>query len=571
MGEPVAPEERVEEETPRETQEESPPEQPPPRDEEERIEGFVIDTSSTNPYVDMGVEGHMVSGRVSSPEGIESLTVEGELVTPDSDGSFEVEVAVTPGLQLVEIEALDNATPQQSRLGHLSLLSADFLPEGEVNPTAALLVLTNEVVSSMAEPMQEMVAEIDVASEILARETLSDDEQCTTRPTAATQGTPTLSLSVNEAGELWMEVLVPEVHIEFDGTCSMLISTVDVTGSMDTNILIRTQISAPPSEDCLVGLDSSPPAIELEEFDLQLTGGGPLTGWLVSMMADRSEGATAEQLRTEFAAEAEALLAAELEGVTIFESNETMNLFDVAMDTELCLTGLVTEEGVLRAYVGAKVIGPGGLEGPGAPMVAGDVPPPAPNTLWLDANLVGQLLFSAWRGGGLDGEDIAEVDMALLAMLNRDLEELFPTSPPISVSMAGHLPPYVRAVEPVDGEATGDLVLEIGNMDLLLDVDGQRLFRVGSQLELTLDLVPDGAGLRPEVVNIESVAHVLEEPLVDIDDAALAEAVRLQIGMVASDLLGDDTVISLPEVGGAMSPTDAVPVPGGRFIEVSLE
>ena len=569
MGDFVAPYEALPEETVDNAAEESSPAEGAPREETPSDE-FVVDTSATGLFVPAGVAQHSVTGRVFSPEGVASLVVAGESVTVDASGQFDTLVPVTSGLQLVEIEARDNSSPQRSRLGNLSLISADYLPEGQVNPTAALLVLSDEVVSSMAESMQEMVAGIDVATEILARETLSDDEQCTTHPTAATQGTPTLSLSVSEAGELWMEVLVPSLHIEFAGTCSMLVSTADVTGSMDTNVLIRTQLDGPLSESCLAGLESSPPAIELQDFDLQLTGGGPLTGWLVSMMAERSEADTAEQLRTEFAGEAETLLAAELEGITIFESNETMELLGVAMDSSLCVTGLVNEEGILRAYVGARVTGPGGLEAPGAPMVSGDVPPPAPDTLWLDANLVGQLLFSAWRAGGLESEGIAEVDMALLAMLNRDLEDLFPTSPPISVSMSGNLPPVVRAIEVEEGEADGDLLLEIGGMDLLLEVDGQLLFRVGSQLELTLELVPEGSGLRPVVVNVESVAYVLEEPLVDVDDAALAEAVRLQIGMVADGLLGDDTVIALPEVGGSMSPTDAVPVPGGRFIQVSL-
>jgi hypothetical protein len=534
----------------------------------DRGEPITIDVSDTEQFVPGSPATHPIAGRVHGGNGTFAFTINDEIVPLGEDGRFSTEIDVAPGLQVVKLAARDTATPPGKRDVNLSLLVSEFLPEGEINPAAAALVLTSEMVSSMADPMQDLVASLDVASEIRSRAVLSEDSTCTTHPRSATHGRPTLRLFVTETGALTMEVLIPNLSIDFYGTCSMLISTVNITGRIETNVAILSELSAAPSDDCIQGLDHTPATVDLRDFDLQISGGsGLLESLIVMLMGEMKEGETAEELKTQFATEAEELLGPQLEDITVFDSTTPMELLAVPMDASLCLTGLSSEGGVPLARVGARVVGPGGGVGPGAPLVEGELPPAAPHTFWLDANLVAQFLYSAWIARGLQSDAISEIPISMIALLEPDLEDLFPEDATVSVAMDGQLPPRVRAAEP---GSEGDLVVEIPDLQLRLSVDGEPLYTLSSNLELTLDLAPAEAGLAPMVTAVHTTTCLLEEPVVDIADAALAASVDMQIATVATDLLGG-AVISLPDVGGGLRPVDAVPAPGGRYVQVTLE
>lgn len=526
-----------------------------------------VDTSATDAYAPAHATSWNVSGRVTASHGIGPLTVAGSTVPVASDGSFAREVPITPGVTLVPIEATDAATPAHSRQAHRSILAAEYLPEGHINPTAAALTLTNDILASLAAPLASRVAGLSIAEAIGSRPTLTDGT-CTTYPDDARHGTPTLELVVSDVGELWLVVTVPNLYVQFHGSCSALFFSTDIYGEMATDVVMRSRLTAPAGDVCISGFDHEPPVVELAGFDLDVTGSGSLfESLLVSMLGEMREGDTADAMAEEFAAQADALLGSELMGLSVFDSTQTMSLFDTPIDVHLCLTGIVTEGGTLRAQVGATASGPGGpVDAPGAPMVFGGLPASAPSTLLLDANLVGQLLFSAWRAGALEREEVERVDVATLALVVPELRNRYPAGTMATIGVEGRLPPFVTAAAPADG----DLFLEIGELYLLVAVDGELLFRIGAQVRMTLELVPEGGELRPEVVDVDADVWVAEEPVLDADDGALAAAVELQIGEAASALLGDATV-ALPDLGGAVLPTAVAASPDGRYVEISLE
>jgi hypothetical protein len=418
----------------------------------------------------------------------------------------------------------------------------------------------------MAAPLQDRVATIDIASEIRSRPTLTDDD-CVTRPTGAAHGTPRLRTFVDEMGRLILEITIPSLEVSFEGTCDTFLSSTDVTGRMSTHVVIRTELFATPGEACAVGLEHGPVSVELADFDLDISGGSGLFGLIVSLGGELREGDTADALRGEFAAEAEALLAAELGMLSVFDEAGTRALFGVELDLALCLTGLVSEGGMLRAIVGSRVTGPGLRDAPGAPMVEGALPAAQPDTLTLDANLVAQLLFSAWRAGALAQRDVLEVEMSMLSLIAPRLRTMFEGDTAVSVDLEGELPPLVRAAP---AEGGGDLVLEIGDLDLVLRVDDVVLFRIGNVLRFTLELVPDAGALRAEVIGVEATTWVEAEPVADAIDDALAGAIQAQIGDAAAALLGE-TAIELPAIGGApLTAIDVTADPGGRYVHVSL-
>ncbi len=528
---------------------------------------LAVDTSPTGSFAPAHATTWSVSGRVTASEGLGPLTVAGGAVPVGAGGSFTREVSIGPGLNLVEIEARDMAAPAHSRQAHRAVLAADYLPEGHINPAAAALTLTNEILAPMAEPLSGRVAALDIAGEIMARPTLTDDT-CTTYPDSARHGTASLAIVVSDTGELWLELTIPNLEIRFHGNCSTFLFSTDIRGSMTTDVVLRARLSAPPGDVCVTGFEHEPPVVDLVGFDMDVSGGsGLLDGLLVSLMGEMREGDTADSLAEELATQADALLGSELTGVTVFDSTETMSLFDTPVDVHLCLTGLVTEGGTLRATVGATAAGPGGaLEAPGAPIVAGELPPATPGKLWLDGNLIAQLLFSAWRSGALASDGVETIDVGTLGLVVPSLRGRYPAGTMADISIDGRLPPLVTAAPAEEG----DLVLSIGELHLSISVAGELLFRIGTNLRMTLELVPEGGALRPEVADVQSDIWVVEEPLMDADDEALAAAVGLQIGSAASSLLGE-TAIALPDIGGAMVPVDVVTTPGGRYVEITVE
>jgi hypothetical protein len=118
-------------------------------------------------------------------------------------------------------------------------------------------------------------------------------------------------------------------------------------------------------------------------------------------------------------------------------------------------------------------------------------------------------------------------------------------------------------------DAGGDLRVEIGDLMLDLSIDEVPLFRFGVHLRLELDLVPQGGALVPTVIDSEAEVVLLDE-FTDAPDDALEDAVALEIGDAAAELLGGAT-LSLPELPGMGTPAEVTPDAGGRFLHIRMQ
>jgi hypothetical protein len=512
-----------------------------------------------------------VRGRVTASEGIGRLEIGGMRAMTTPDGMFAGAVPVMPGMNLVTIDAYDTAEEPHHRKGHRTLLVADLLPEGELNPAAAAVSVSDGMLAGMVAPLAAEVAGLDIAGEIMARRTLSDDDSCTTYPDSARHGMPTLALARSPAGELVLQITIPSLHINFHGTCNVLFNTTNITGTMDTTIVISSVLSAPAAVDgCVTSFDHAPPSVDLRDFDMNVMGGSGLFGsLLVSLGAEMREGDSADMMKAQIAAQAEPMIAERLMGLEVFGEPQMLTMFDTPISLDLCLTALGPEAGDLRARVGAAVTGPGTEMARGAPQVPGEIPAGMPGALTLDANLVAQLVYAAWRAGGIDTENAQMIGLDLLALLAPGLEGRYPRGTMATVSLDATMPPLVRAAPIVEG-APGDLILEIGDLYLEIRAEGDLLFRIGTVLKLTLELVPEMGALRPMVAAVEAEAFLLAEPVAEIDDAALETVVQGQIGDQAAALLGGATLM-LPSFGGPLVARDVVPDPGGRYVHILLE
>ncbi len=535
---------------------------------------IAVDTSSTSSFVTGYPMQAPIAGQAYATQGLNAVGVNNIMAALQPSGAFTSSVAVHPGMNLVPIEAVDNMGNR--RKAHRSLIVADFLPEGQINAGAASLVLTDAIVAPMAAGLQGAVSSLDLSQMIMQRSPLLADGTCTLYPTTAYHGTPTLSIGIGQGGTLTVRVVVPGLYVGFNGNCNApILGAFNVSGDMTTSIVITTSISAPPQDQCIVGLGHTPPTVELQSFNVSLTSGDNfLIGLIAGAIANSRESETARQLQGEFAAQADTLLTSQLSTLSVFDSMQQVDLFGKPLSIRLCLTGFLSDGTNLVARVGATAQGPGGgtSNAPGAPVFGGDLPAVTPQTMFLDSNLVAQLLFSAFQAGGFHKENVQMIPAALLAVIAPGLQGRFPADAQATVSMDATLPPVVRAY--MGGgdaaAAAGDLTLELGNLNLLLKVNGELVFRIGANITLVLALTPEGGGLKPMVLSTSATTYVLEEPIAHANAMVLESAIQEQIGGAASSLLGD-AVIALPSFGGAIVPRDVTPVAGGRYLAIALQ
>ena len=535
---------------------------PPTPEDAWRID---VDVSGLDRFVPLGTETWTVAGSVTASEGVAGVDVADAAVAADG-GAFSADVTVAPGLTVVPIVARDLAGNE--RQAHRTLLSARWLAEGAPNPDGAGLILTDAILASMGEGLAGEAAAVDVAAEILARDVLSQDDRCVTWPVHAEQGEVAVEL-VRDGAALWLNIRIPDLYVYFEGQCQGLLSIIPIAGEMAGTIDLWTQLDADPAGEsgCVTSFAHSTPEVFVDGWYFDVWGtSGPLQNWIIQLFSGSKSTEARQQIATELRTQADAMLAEKLADIEVFDRRSTMMLLSRPIDLHLCLSAIEALGDQLVARVAATAQGAGARVAPGAPQADGPVPTAGAGELLLDGNLVAQLLFSAWRDGGLSKANVQQVELSLIGLLVPALQEAYPGVEYVDASIDGELPPLVRAVPDVEGV---DLAIEIGDLMLDLTIEGERVFRFGVRMTLLLDLVPQDGQLVPTVVSTESTAILLDEKY-DGPDAALEDAVALKIGDAASSLLAG-AALSLPDLPGLGAPADVTADAGGRFLRIRLD
>ncbi len=521
-----------------------------------------VDMSRLERFAPAAATTWTVSGTATASEGLDGVEVAGAPATMADGGAFTADVALAPGLNPIAIVTRDRA--MHARKASRSVIAADYLAAGAHNPEGAALALTDEVVAGMAEGLAGEAGDVDVAAEILARDVLSQDSQCTTWPVDASQGTPQVDL-VLDGPALWLRIRVPDLWVYFEGRCQGLLSQIPIAGEMGGTIDVWTQLTPAlaPGADCLTAFAHTNPEVQIGGWYFDVWGtSGPLQGWLVQLFSGSKSAEARAQLSSEVGVKADELLDERLADISVFDRTSSLDLLGRPLSMHLCVAALERSGDTLIARVAAAATGAGTRFAPGAPQLDGPVPVPAAGELLLDANLVAQLLFASWQDGGLTRPTVEEVDIDVLTLVAPDLVGVYPSGTKVAVHLDGDLPAVVKATP----AGPGDLSIELGDLMLSLHVGDERLFLVGAVLRLDLDLVPSGGALVPVVIGSSATAALLDEA-VDANDDLLESVIATKVGSTASTLLTGAS-ISLPELPGLTAPTDVVADDGGRFLRL---
>lgn len=155
-----------------------------------------------------------VEGTITDATGVAYFLVNGNPVLPDPSGAFLEVVTLTPGINVISLEAADP-------LGHrtrtaLSVLSGQFLPEASVVQDAIALRLNRPAFDAIERAAAAQVASMNLAQTVMAQNPLYNGgnslANVEVNATGATAGTPVVDLDP-QAGSVRVRAEVPNVEI----------------------------------------------------------------------------------------------------------------------------------------------------------------------------------------------------------------------------------------------------------------------------------------------------------------------------------------------------------------------
>src|SRR5439155_1346200 len=174
------------------------------------------------------------------------------------------------------------------------------------------MVLTDAVLQSLSGGLVASAGNIDVAGQIMMKDTLSVDDRCTTWPTAATQDPTQVSLRL-DGTDLVLEIVVPNLDVQFQGECMGLFSQIPIGGEMSMSIVTDTVLTPQGGSGCLSAFDHSAPDVQLPGWQFDVWGeGGPLQNGLVDLGSSGKSQQAHDQFAQEFQTQADTLLTQKL-------------------------------------------------------------------------------------------------------------------------------------------------------------------------------------------------------------------------------------------------------------------
>ncbi len=469
-----------------------------------------------------------VAGRVLNATGPATVTIGGQSVAVDAQGSFLAEIAVPPGLRHIEttVEAGGETTDDWRAV----LVDADADPRGEVAQSMKVSVSANGL-AFISRQAEAALQGADLSSLLGGNADLGDVE-------VRSLNYNSLGLElVPGNGVLELRLRLYGFRIELGGNFSGRAS------ANPAEFVAHLQLGATPAG----GLDMRivDGEAHLHDFDMDLDGVGPIIELII------------DGLVREFAEDA---IGDALTSMVIPQ------LFDpAALNQEIDLLGTIVDLGmkIRSAGIGAnsldlelaatanprEVVHPGTAvrPEPGIPTLGS-----ADVDLALSGNFIGRILHAAWASGALDFnlDENAELELPVALNVGFIAQGLGPAGAgidpqtPLRLSTRPLLPPtaHVEVGDKPIVVNVGDLLLDFASPDgPLVTVALNLIIRVG------IDFENEGA----LAMEVEAHVDVAETPRGPVNARQLEQSIVAIAGLVPGLL------------AGAAENEGADPVPGG--------
>ena len=517
-----------------------------------------------------GLDGE-VSGYVSdSYSGVASLTVDGGVVTPESDGSFATDTSWAFGTNVVETTAVDGD-------GNLStdtraVLAGDFLPWSEpVSDGFSVRLHEGDGGLGTLEVLgEELVNDIDLDSLIPSPVFSDSEETCvdlgwlgrycftwyalTLYVYNAQFDSVDLDLDPVVAGRLNGDFYVNDVSLDWyaDATVAEINFSGggDITAdSIDVALAFTPTVNSSGVID--IGLTSVSATTQnfyfdwdswlydaLDFFGLDSSISGLLAGYIESALEDVVEDEV-PALLDDALQDLEIAFELELEGTTytIEAIPET-----ISVDRNGITLGLET---YVEPDVWVKAdYGLGSLYGDySGPTYTG-----SPGTIMgVNLDFLNQFFMAAWGGGLLDmelGSEALGLDVA-------DLEFLLPGLTELNITTEALLPPVVvpDGVDALLELQVGDLLLTLYNGDTVAGNEMIQVY-VSAFVEMDVTASSDGTSLNPALGEMDLYFDVVVPEANTVGAADTEALLELLVPLLLPTLTDALTEVPIPDIEG---------------------
>lgn len=544
-----------------------------------------VDSSGSDRYLERSEATASIRGRVEANLGADRAEVDGTDLTLDASDGFSTTAPVPEGLSVVEIHGFD-VMDNEAR-GDRALLRADYLPEGERDVDAIQIAVNDALLSGLAAGALGGAGldSLSLGSFLTPGTAIVSGDPCTIYVDQITNGTPRIALGTTADGRLRATATVPDITVNIHGQCSALGYDVGIReGSQvdetDVTVTMILEPIFPAPGECASGLRASEPQVAITRFDIDLRlSGSFLLSVAGELVGELAEGFVRDMLEEQVQEMIGPEIGPALEDVSLLNTTTTMDFLSTPVEISLCMTGLETREGVLVATLGTIAEGPGGeTDAPGAPRLPVTSGTLTSGTLAIDPALVGQILFSAWRGGALHLDSLGTggatltIDLlgGVVPALRPLIGDTIPRGAPLELGIDAAMAPLARGPTPMEAAAGAQFMMEIGDLRLTLGAAGRPLFVLSSTVRLGLSLEPNAEGaLVPTLVPAATSAstHVVETTVPAVTMRMADSLSSLVNGMVPTQIgpLLEGAAISLPDIGTPITITSVTADPGGTL------
>jgi hypothetical protein len=508
-----------------------------------------------------------VTGTATDASGVATLLVNGTLTRVDPAGAFSATVALTPGVNIIEIQAAD---PHQNMSDlTVSVTSGTFLPQANVVSKGLAVRFEQPAFDAIARVGAQRIAGTNLQQQVLGQNPLfsggSGLANAVVNASSVSFGTSSLALTPTPAG-LQIQVSIPAIRLVANARGRVLGIRFTGSGTVSAaQATLRATAVVSPSNG---GLSSTLQGVrvDLVGFRVNINNLPPV---LDSLVARAVRGILERQIQRRVEQVLPPIVNTGLAGApgaltqTVFGRQLTIRQiprsvqFD-AMGATIVSDADVTLNGAPRPGLPTT---PGSLTTPGPVPVAG-----VGRALHLSLNddLLNRLGHAAWRGGLLhqrvDQAFVAQ-NPGLPAWLQLDvfsLETAFPvlvgrwnSSDPVEVSIEALTPPvFTPSAQGTLAVTLGDLMLSVrvlppgGTPELVFETALQVEFDMTVTLSTnhTLQL---GLMSQPKVRT-----DLVQSPIAPLPEFAIQTLVDLVTPPMAQFMVGALSGIPLPTYPG---------------------
>jgi len=517
-----------------------------------------------------GLDG-VVSGTVSdSYSGVGALTVDGVVVTPESDGSFSTDTTWVFGTNVVETQATDGD-------GNVStdtraVLAGDFLPWGDPvsEGFTARLHEGDGGLGTLEVLGEDLVSDIDLDSLIPSPVFSDSEESCidlgwlgrycftwyalTLYVNNAQFSSVDLDLDPGLLGRLNGDFYVNDVSLDWHADAT--VAEIDFSGSGDiTADSIDVLMVFVPSVDSSGNIDIGLTTViaetqnfyfdwdswlydALDFFGLDSSISGLIAAYIETALEDVVEDQVPELLGDTLQ-DLEIAFDLDLNGVT-YAIDAVPESIDVDQTgITLALETTVEPDTWVKSHYGLGSLH-GAFEGPTYTGAPGTI-------LGVNLDFLNQFFMAAWGGGLLDmemGSDSLGLDVS-------DLEFLLPGLTDLNITTEALLPPVVvpDGVDALLELQVGDLLLTLYNGDA---VSGNEMIQVyvTAFVEMDVTASSDGTSLNPALGDMELYFDVVVPEANTVGAADTEALLELLVPLLLPTLTDALTEVPIPDIEG---------------------